>query len=404
MPLLEKYGVIVTDNERAIRNAIKEVLDIEPLLCWNHFKKSVERWVRSRNGKNDDVLLYTTQLKQILKSENKELGLELANGFRVDWDREFIEYYDNNIFPNLDALGKWVLEPLGIYCPYSGVTTNACEGLKNLYKSLNGYKEVPIDVAALSYFKLSVYYANEIKRGFASCGLYSLKTEYSHLKVTYDEVSLRPAVKIEEIVSEIKENHANELMAMQVSETNEIEPSQATTSQASKLVVDVSDSKTIRAKNLIQQNGIVINVQLGVFNVKDGEEVYVVKLNAKSCSCLEGKNCCHVLAVGLSTGTVIDKPKRLNLNKLRSKTRGNKKAGRKYRENEKVLVINKDAKESDKEEDYVSSDEEVVEVSSGDVDQQVQQQAPNKRGRKPSAVQKLSAKHRSEYFLSIIQN
>ena len=37
-------------------------------------------------------------------------------------------------------------------------------------KSLNNYKEIPIDVAVLTFYKLSSYYINEIRRGFCNKG------------------------------------------------------------------------------------------------------------------------------------------------------------------------------------------------------------------------------------------
>ena len=88
----------------------------------------------------------------------------------VSWDAAFKAHFDQNIVPELDNLGRWILEPLDLYCPYSGITTNCSEGMNNLMKSLNDYNEIPIDVAVLTFYKLSSYYINEIRRGFCNKG------------------------------------------------------------------------------------------------------------------------------------------------------------------------------------------------------------------------------------------
>lgn len=88
----------------------------------------------------------------------------------TNWDPTFKEYFSKNVLPEIDYLGRWTLEPLNLYCPYSGITTNCSEGMNNLMKSLSGYKEIPIDVAVLTFYKLSSFYINEIGRGFCNKG------------------------------------------------------------------------------------------------------------------------------------------------------------------------------------------------------------------------------------------
>ncbi len=51
-------------------------------------------------------------------------------------------------------------------------------------------KEVDIDVAVLSFNQLQIYYYNEIRRGFANKGNYTLKNEFLSLYYEIDEVEL----------------------------------------------------------------------------------------------------------------------------------------------------------------------------------------------------------------------
>ena len=51
-------------------------------------------------------------------------------------------------------------------------------GQNNLFKDINERRELPLDIVVLSCYQLSIYYCNEIKRGFGNTGNYKLKFEY----------------------------------------------------------------------------------------------------------------------------------------------------------------------------------------------------------------------------------
>ena len=65
----------MTDCEDAFRNAIKENFPSTPLLrCWNHFWKSVERWVlNNKKLSKDDVGLYCESLRELLLQPTQQL-------------------------------------------------------------------------------------------------------------------------------------------------------------------------------------------------------------------------------------------------------------------------------------------------------------------------------------------
>ena len=75
------------------------------------------------------------------------------------WSQAFVEYYYHHIDPEVTAsAGRWILEPLGIYNGYSGVTTNQSKGFNTLQKST-------IDSLMLALYYLQCYFNNEIQRG-----------------------------------------------------------------------------------------------------------------------------------------------------------------------------------------------------------------------------------------------
>ena len=60
-----------------------------------------------------------------------------------------------------------MLEPYGVYNPFSGVTNNQAESFNAVLKRIQRWREVPIDSIVLAVYNLQAYYHNEIQRGFA---------------------------------------------------------------------------------------------------------------------------------------------------------------------------------------------------------------------------------------------
>ena len=64
------------------------------------------------------------------------------------------------------TLGRFVLEPLRIYHPFTGVTNNQSESFNATLKRLQGWREVPLDSIVLTLYHLQGFFHNEIQRGF----------------------------------------------------------------------------------------------------------------------------------------------------------------------------------------------------------------------------------------------
>jgi len=104
----------------------------------------------------------------------------------------------------MTSIGRWILEPLGVYSAYHGVTTNQSESFNAVLKALQHWKEAPVDTIVLSFFYLQIYYHNEIQRGFCGIGSYKLSSEFSCLQCSTDELRILKAIPPDEIVKNIK--------------------------------------------------------------------------------------------------------------------------------------------------------------------------------------------------------
>ena len=102
-------------------------------------------------------------------------------------------------------MGRWILEKLQVYSPYSGVTSNQSESFNVVLKRLQSWREVPVDVIVLSLFHLHAYYNNEIQRGFSGLGNYLLAPEFVTARRTEDEIAIIPTYSPSDIVSRMKE-------------------------------------------------------------------------------------------------------------------------------------------------------------------------------------------------------
>lgn len=96
------------------------------------------------------------------------------------------------------------MEPLGIYSPLSGITTNQSECFNTLLKRYEQWREAPLDSMILGLYFLQIYYHNEIQRGYGGIGSYSLLSDYAFAAISLDEIMTLTVLSPEEIVDKIK--------------------------------------------------------------------------------------------------------------------------------------------------------------------------------------------------------
>ena len=171
-----------------------------------------------------DVSVYLFDLRDLFHlCSREEYDYELTK-MCEKWSAVFLEYYNNNISPDIESIARWAIEPLGVYNPFSGVTNNQAEGMNLVLKHLLSWREVLIDCIVLAIHYLQGYYKIEIARGKQNLGNYHLYSTFSSISET--EITLIPDENVyqpEEIVQRIREH------------LNETSPSEATRAAAAKL-------------------------------------------------------------------------------------------------------------------------------------------------------------------------
>ena len=77
-------------------------------------------------------------------------------------------------------------------------------------KDLQEWKEAPLDCVLLSLYQLQAFYANEIKRGLAGLGEYTIAQQYTSLKLDEPTIEYLSAYSPNEIVRMIREGGIHE--------------------------------------------------------------------------------------------------------------------------------------------------------------------------------------------------
>ena len=262
------------------------------------------------------------------------------------WSEAFVEYYNHDVNPEVtSSAGRWILEPLGVYNGYSGVTTNQSEGFNTLIKHLTERKESSIDGLVLALYFLQCYFSNEIQRGLAGLGQYRLLDTLKSLEIPVEEMDLQSCYAPHEIVERMMEerNHKSltetalkheesgedaedteditaEYGTSDDRETQPIHASQTTT-QGEK---STPGSQMARAQLVLKNKTCIYQDDLKTFVVQGTSGItHAVKLFPKaSCTCPAKTECYHILAAKLYMGMeVTTKSKRITMTQLRRNVR-----------------------------------------------------------------------------------
>ena len=181
--LLKSVYPIVTDEEKAINNAISNVLpQAKRLRCWNHIFRGARHWLHSHGVSNSKVQEFISDLRELFHKPSLQNYTEAYKSLSSNWNKAVHEYYDKTIHPEINnSIGRWVLEEQGVYNPFSGVVNNQSESFNVVLKHLQHWKEVPVDSLVLAFYYLQCYYMNETSRGVCNQGSYHLHSTFLHL-------------------------------------------------------------------------------------------------------------------------------------------------------------------------------------------------------------------------------
>ncbi|CAG2192435.1 unnamed protein product [Mytilus edulis] len=210
-PKINKTSVpFVTDREIGLVNAIrKNFPSCDVLMCWNHLIKDLKFNLQQMGADQSNTALYVSHLKDLLRSDSEAEYMTLKDELIRKWSKPVVVYFEKMEKDILTHSGKWVIDKYqNLYDPYSGITNNACESMNAVIKGLNKYRELPVDCFVLSMFYLQNYYINEVQRGLAGIGNYTLRTKFNHASIPKDEINVpkqlvKPADIVKHVMSEI---------------------------------------------------------------------------------------------------------------------------------------------------------------------------------------------------------
>ena len=131
IPSLKKTTCpLVTDKEKAIIKAIKEEIPtIKLVFCWNHIFRDIRTWCHKHGAPSSDIAVYVADVQRLFHLPTADDYQKTLEELKKDWDAAFEEYYMQEIHCDVElSVGRWVLEKINVYNPYSGVTNNQSEG------------------------------------------------------------------------------------------------------------------------------------------------------------------------------------------------------------------------------------------------------------------------------------
>ena len=268
-----------------------------------------------------ELKYYKDNVRTLLESDSEEKYKEGLVHKLTIWSQPFSQYYIDNVHKVISRVGAWTLQPFGL----TSITTNQSESFNCVNKRLNDWKEAPVDVMALSLFRLAQFHNLEVQRGRLGLGEYQLRDNYH--PVHYADIVLPVGVvPYGDIVSRLRKI-----------------PDVASNPVIIPTVSSVCSSTLERASAIISSGGITLDAKLGVFTVSGTTEPRVVQLFPKqTCSCPATASCYHVLAARMAVGLAHENKRGLiNLTQLRrnKRTRADKTSGRKRPRLQDVDVV-----------------------------------------------------------------
>lgn len=318
-PFLKKGKIVfITDREFRLNNIFPEA---KQLYCWNHLIKNVDRWLVQHGVDAKKRNAYISDMYRLLKQDSLENFMALKNEKIMEWSDEFAKYFESRLEDDFkNHASRWILEPLGLYSPTSGITSNAAESFNNILKSWQNWREMPLDCNVLSLLFLCNFYDREIQRGLHGQGEFHLKDGIKPRDVHYlPNQQVLSATKILDFVQ--KEAMDKNMYPHEIETSIPTDPYLALKAQA---------------RNIVLSNQIHLDVPMQVFLVKSAKEndpPFCIKLNPEKCTCKSPNTCAHILAARMASGleTVINKknPNMALIRRNSMKVVSKKKSGRK---------------------------------------------------------------------------
>ena len=196
----------VSDGEFGIINAMSCVSNLLDVRCWNHILQDCGKWLTEKGCSTAEASCYKDHFRCIFGQDTREKSLEAIDELQKAWMDEFKRYFNDRISPNLTKVCKWAIDKITHFDLYSGITQNQSESMNKLLRSLNKWKEAPVDFVILSFLRLHQYYIKEISRGRTGLGNYKLKPQYISAKIRLSDIVQFVVSQPEDIVKLSEKN------------------------------------------------------------------------------------------------------------------------------------------------------------------------------------------------------
>lgn len=94
-----------------------------------------------------------------------------VNRLSQEWGPKFLDYFNGDLRTDLLTKAcRWVVDSVGLYNNWSGITSNACESINAVLAREFPDGPVAMDEAVLQLYHVVQYYNFELNRGFCSMG------------------------------------------------------------------------------------------------------------------------------------------------------------------------------------------------------------------------------------------
>ena len=203
--------IVITTNKQK-KEAVKKKLSFWPVLhSWKNLQDNFYIKMKEENIKDEnDINKYSNDVLKLLQCESEKQFSEVENTVLQSWPESLKNYYNKDLGENIaEHSGRWVLEAYSCYCPNIGINIKTCSELHGLFKELQGYKVVPIDVTVIALYLLQTKLYNDLKYCAHNEGKYKFKPDFKDLvfptEIKPDAKSSIDEVKHEDLVETAEE-------------------------------------------------------------------------------------------------------------------------------------------------------------------------------------------------------
>lgn len=316
--LLTKQVNIVTDREFQLGNMFPNGTH---LYCWNHIENDLLWYLKNKaNCTAEEVNYFVNALKALMLNNDTEIDFDrewekLRNNEYFSRNSKICQYFTDNLIPAFKRHSAiWILRNAKVSSPENGITNNASESMNAVLRRLKYWKQVPLDVIAVSLYQLCMFYYREITRSMHQCGEWEVKDEFYHFRrepsfLPKLPVALSPKEIVDKVLLDVKELETH---------------SSTLTSSCNDAEFAIQPNSQIGLANLAISSGRVKLVKNGAWIVMEPNLLTpraVTLFPKESCSCPSSKTCCHIIVCKLMVGLNPNEKGTANLSEMRRNDR-----------------------------------------------------------------------------------